>query len=232
MGSSRFWASVTTLDLGQLVDVAQALQEAGVDGMHVDVSDGVFTPDLTFGYRVVRALTSRLSIPVEAHLMVVNPEEQLRAVGDAGASRASFHFESTGYPWRVVCLARSLGISVGIAFNPATPVGSGEYLREEINFVNILTSEPDNFGERMLPRMSRRVAEARVCLGTECVIQVDGGVSATNIAALSEAGAREFVVGRALLDQEAFPAALIALRERADGDRNRDSAGYRAKTSG
>lgn len=217
---TRFWASVTTVDLGRLIDVSQALEEAGLDGMHVDVSDGVFTPDLTFGYRVVRALTDRLSIPVEAHLMVVNPEEQLRAVGDAGASRASFHFESTAYPWRVACLARSLGISVGIAFNPATPLGSVGYLGEGIDFVNVLTTEPDNQGQRMLPRMSGRVAEARVSLGTDVVIQVDGGVSTTNIAGLSDAGARDFVVGRALIDQEGLTEALTALRGRADGNRS------------
>jgi ribulose-phosphate 3-epimerase len=226
MGLSRFWASVTALDLGRLVDVSQDLQEAGVDGIHVDVSDGVFAPDLTFGYRVVAALTSRLSIPVEAHLMVVNPEEQLRAVGDAGAARVSFHFESTAYPWRVVCLARSLGISVGIAFNPATAIGPAEYLLEEISFVNILTSEPDNYGEGMLPGMPRRVAEARARLGTSGVIQVDGGVATTNIRALSEAGAREFVVGRALIgpgafpvDREALAAAVTEFRERVNCNR-------------
>jgi ribulose-phosphate 3-epimerase len=212
MGVSKIWASVTTVDLGRLVDVSQALQEAGVDGMHVDVADGVFTPDLTFGYRVVAALTSRLHIPVEAHLMVVNPEEQLRAVADAGASRASFHFESTAYPWRLVQCARSLGIAVGVACNPATHLGSLGYLRDGIDFVNVLTSEPDGQGEQMLPEMTRRVAATRSMLGADIAIQVDGGVSTTNLAALRASGADDFVVGRALVDQDEFQAPLLDLR--------------------
>jgi len=215
---TRIWASVTTLDLGRLVEVSQALQEAGVDGLHVDVSDGVFVPDLTFGYRVVRALTDRLIIPVEAHLMVINPEEQLRAVSEAGASRASFHFESTAYPWRVACLGQSLGLEVGVAFNPATPLGSVGYLREGISFVDILTSEPDSRGERMLPRMAARVTEAGINLGGDVVIEVDGGVSMSNIEELSAAGASDFVVGRALIDVEALSTAVTALRMRASRD--------------
>lgn len=212
MGVSKIWASVTTVDLGRLVEVSEALQEAGVDGIHVDVADGVFTPDLTFGYRVVMALTSRLHIPVEAHLMVVNPEEQLRAVADAGASRASFHFESTAYPWRLVHCARSLGMAIGIACNPATHLGSLEYLRDGIDFVNVLTSEPDGQGERMLPEMPRRIAAAHAMFRADVGIQVDGGVSTANLAELSANGAGEFVVGRALVDQDAFRATLLDLR--------------------
>lgn len=77
------WGSVITFDMGRLVDVCQALEEAGVHGIHVDVSEGVFTPDLTLGYRVVAALSTRLRIPVEAHLMVTNPEERLPEVAEA-----------------------------------------------------------------------------------------------------------------------------------------------------
>lgn len=193
----KFWASVTSVDIGRLVEVCLALEQAGVDGVHVDVSDGVFMPDLTFGHRMVRALADRLRVPVEAHLMVVKPEEQLRAVSDAGATRASFHFESTAYPWRVATLARSLGLLVGLGFNPASPLAAIGYLDERLDFVNILTSEPDDQGERMLPRMPQRVADARQNSCESTIIQVDGGVTGNNIAALYEAGAEEVVVGRA-----------------------------------
>jgi ribulose-phosphate 3-epimerase len=206
------WASVSTVDLGRLVDVCQALEEAGVDGIHVDVSDGVFAPDLTFGYRVVAALSTRLRIPVEAHLMVTSPEGRLREVADAGAARASFHVEAAPYPWRVIGRARSIGIVVGVAINPVTPLASLEYLLPGVDFVNVLTTEPDDRGERLLPSMDRRVASARALTGGRVSVQVDGGVAEANIAGLSAAGASEFVVGRALVDRDAMADVLVTLR--------------------
>lgn len=196
----RFWASVTTIDLGALVDIAQGLQEAGVDGIHVDLSDGVFAPDLTFGARVVRALTSRISVPVEAHLMVTTPEEQIRAVADAGAARAAFHLESTRYPWRLVHLTRSVGLGVGVAINPASPLTALKYLVGGIDFVNVLTTEPDGHGELFIDTMRTRVAEAHALVGHGCVVQVDGGVQVATVPGLVRAGASDLVVGRALVN--------------------------------
>jgi ribulose-phosphate 3-epimerase len=207
------WASVSTVDLGRLVDVCQGLEDAGVDGIHVDVSDGVFAPDLTYGYRVVAALSTRLRIPVEAHLMVANPEERLGEVADAGAARASFHVEAAPYPWRVIGRARAAGIVVGVAINPVTPLASLEYLLPGVDFVNVLTTEPDGRGERLLPSMDRRVASARALTGGRVPVQVDGGVAEVNIAGLSAAGASEFVIGRALVDRDAMAEALVALRK-------------------
>jgi pentose-5-phosphate-3-epimerase len=105
-----------------------------------------------------------------------------------------------------------LGITVGVACNPATHLGSLEYLRDGIDFVNVLTSEPDGHGEQMLPEMARRVAATRSMFGADIAIQVDGGVSTTNLAALRASGADDFVVGRALVDQDEFQAALLDLR--------------------
>jgi ribulose-phosphate 3-epimerase len=209
---TAIWASVSTVDLGRLVDVCRTLEKAGVDGIHVDVSDGVFAPDLTFGYRVVAALSTRLRIPVEAHLMVTNPEERLREVADAGAARASFHVEAAPYPWRVIQRARSIGVTVGVAINPVTPLASLEYLIPGVDFVNVLTTEPDGRGERLLPSMDRRVASARALTGGRVPVQVDGGVAEANIAGLSAAGASEFVVGRALVDRDAMDDVLVTLR--------------------
>lgn len=209
---TTFWASVSTVDLGRLVDVCQALEEAGVDGIHVDVSDGVFTPDLTFGYRVVAALSTRLRIPVEVHLMVVNPERRMREVAEAGAARVSFHVEAAAYPWRLIAQGRSMGMAVGVAVNPVTPLASLEYLIPGVDFVNVLTTEPDARGERLLPSMNRRVASARAITGGRVPVQVDGGVIEENIAGLRAAGASEFVVGRALIDREAVSDVLWIFR--------------------
>jgi ribulose-phosphate 3-epimerase len=208
----RIWASLTSIDIGELVEIAQRLEASGVDGLHVDVSDGVFTPDLTFGHRVVSALVARTSLPVEAHLMVVTPEEQLRAVADAGASRASFHVEATRYPWRVAALARSLGLAVGVAVNPVTPLASLEQVAPACDFVNVLTTEPDGQGERMLPQMAQRVADTSRLYGGASVVQVDGGIAPGNLPPLVAAGAAEVVVGRALVAEPQPALCLAALR--------------------
>ena len=212
----RIWASITSIDLGELVDVGMRLQEAGVDGIHVDVSDGAFVPEITFGHRVVQALTSRLAVPVEAHLMVAEPERQVAPLADAGAARIAFHLEATRYPWRVAGLTADLGVQVGVAINPATHLDGLSYVSEGVSFVNVLTTEPDLHGERLLPRMGdrvRRVAD----LVAPTPVQADGGLSADSLAAFAAAGATEFVVGRALVAAEDMEAQVRTLRSLAAG---------------
>ena len=194
----RIWASITSIDLGELVDVGARLQEAGVHGIHVDVSDGVFAPEITFGHRVVQALTSRLSLPVEAHLMVSDPERQIAPLVDAGAARVAFHLEATRYPWRVAGMTADLGVLAGVAVNPATPLDQLSHLSEGVSFVNVLTTEPDTRGERLLPRMADRVRQV-VGLAAPTAVQVDGGMGPESLAAMAAAGASDVVVGRALV---------------------------------
>lgn len=216
MSATKFWVSITSAPLGRLAEFARQIEEAGADGIHVDVADGQFVPDLTFGHRVISALTSAVRIPVEAHLMVCTPEEQLRVAADAGAARVAFHLEATRYPARLVSLAQSLGVDAGLAVNPSTPLSALDYLSDGLTFVNVLTTEPDHAGERMLPRMTRRVALAHTIFGDDTVLQVDGDVGAGNVAQLARAGARNFVVGRALIGQNDPAGTLAALRAAVD----------------
>lgn len=209
----KIWASISSIDLGELVDIAQRLEDAGVDGIHVDVSDGVFVPELTFGHRVVAALTSRVSLPVEAHLMVVDPEKHLAAFAGSGARRLSFHVEATQYPWRVAWMVRDLGMQVGVAINPATPSTQLSYLDEAIDFVNILTTEPDFKGEKLLPEMDQRVRQVSTTSSASTTVQVDGAMSAAMLPDFARAGATEFVVGRALVAASDMAAEVVSLRQ-------------------
>jgi ribulose-phosphate 3-epimerase len=209
----KIWASISSIDLGELVDIARRLEEAGVDGIHVDVSDGVFVPELTFGHKVVAALTSRITIPVEAHLMVVDPEKHLAALAGSGARRLAFHVEATQYPWRVAWMARDLGMQVGLAINPATPSTQLSYLDEAIDFVNVLTTEPDFEGEKLLPDMDRRVRQVSTTVSASTTVQVDGAMSGAVLPDFARAGASEFVVGRALVAASDMAAELASLRQ-------------------
>jgi ribulose-phosphate 3-epimerase len=208
----KLWASITSIDLGRLADIGEQLQFAGVDGIHVDVADGVFVPDLTFGGRVVRALSARLSVPIEAHLMITEPESQLKTMADEGASRVSFHLESTEYPWRVATMAKSLGLEVGVAVNPKTSTSNLQYLWDVATFINVLTTELDGVGEHLLPHMFARVVATKRALPPHVSIQVDGGMSLEQIPSFVAAGATEFVIGRALVDSPNIHQSMADLR--------------------
>lgn len=209
----RIWASISSIDLGELVDIGARLQDAGVDGIHVDISDGVFVPEITFGHRIVAALTSRLTVPVEAHLMVADPELQVSPLADAGAARIAFHLEATRYPWRVAGLITERGVGAGVAVNPVTHLTGLAYLSEAVSFINVLTTEPDAQGERLLPQMVDRVRQA-ADVAAPTPIQVDGGMSEDSLAQFASSGATEFVVGRALVGAADIAAQVQALRRR------------------
>lgn len=202
MTEVRIYGSIRSVDPAELGASADRLLEAGVDGLHVDIADGVFVPELTFGPTVARALVERTQAPVEVHLMVIDPERYLRDLADAGIARVAFHLEATGYPWRVCSLARSLGLVAGIAANPATPIETVAGVAAAADFVTLLTTEPDLAGEHLLPGSLERVAALSAAIAPGSRLEVDGGVDADAAAGLFAAGARDLVVGRAVTGSE------------------------------
>ena len=184
----RLFASITSLEPTSLGASALRLLDAGVDGLHVDIADGVFVPDLTYGPRVVSGLRALTDALIDVHMMVSDPERLIVTVVEAGASRVSFHLEATRYPWRVASLARASGVEVGTALNPATPLAPLDPLGAALDFVDVLTTDPDFAGERLLPRIERRIAEARSLLPEELRLEVDGGIDAGNAATLLRGG--------------------------------------------
>jgi ribulose-phosphate 3-epimerase len=213
-GSFRLFGSITSADPMSLGDEVGRLTDAGVDGIHVDIADGVFTPDFTFGLRVVRAVAAATSVLVDVHLMCVRPEVQLSQLAGIcdPRMRVAVHIEACAYPWRTISLARQLGLRVGLAVNPATPPESLGALASAVDFVNVLTTDPDFAGERLLPGSAQRVAAARALMPRPVSLQVDGGIRLEVTRDLVAAGADEIVVGRALFAASDTRQAVDAFR--------------------
>lgn len=191
-------ASVAAADQAALGEAVAALSPH-VDFIHIDVEDGVFSPHITLGPAAIRDLRPHSALPFEAHLMVQHPEDHIPAIARAGADVIIVNVEACPYPLRTLRLIRSLGKEAGLAFNYGTPLANLAYLRDELDLVLLMTSEPDLEGQEYIPASPARVREAvRSLAGARVRVIVDGGISDGNIGQLWKAGAREFVVGRYL----------------------------------
>jgi ribulose-phosphate 3-epimerase len=211
-GNVRLWASITSFDFLSVGDDARRLETAGIDGIHLDIADGHFVPFLTFGPGLARAVKEALTIPVEVHLLVEDPEAYISQLAGCHIERISFHVESTRHPWRVASLGRSLGFEMGAALNPVTPVSVAADLGTAVDYVNLLSTDHDFDGDRLLDGTADRVRKACASIAAGVRIQVDGGVAQAHVAGLVTAGADDLVVGRAICNAPDWATAVAALR--------------------
>ncbi|MDE2695194.1 MAG: ribulose-phosphate 3-epimerase [Chloroflexota bacterium] len=209
--------SILTADFGRLADDVAAAEAGGADVMHLDMMDGHFVPQVSFGPLVLEAVRRATSLPVEIHMMVANPLDQLPSLAEAGADRLIFHLEAAPDPRAGIERTRELGCEVGLAISPPTPASSLEPWLAALDMVTVMLVHPGRGGQELLvdqlPKVGelRRMAEAT---GTSLVIEVDGGVKAHNASMCVEAGATLLVAGSAVYNNQETPAEAIAgLRE-------------------
>jgi len=209
--------SLLAADINHLADQVEQAASAGADWIHVDVMDGVFVPNITFGTNIVKAVRDVTDLPIDVHLMIVKPERHLQAFADAGTSHLTVHYETCPHIHRTLQTIRELGMSPGIVINPGTPVESLQELTHDFNSVLIMTVNPGFGGQQFIETMYAKIERTAALLretGSNAQIQVDGGVDEHTIRACFDAGARNFVVGSSIFKyEEGISAGLRALRD-------------------
>jgi len=212
----RFAPSILTADLSRLKEVIEEAEAAGVDWIHLDVMDGVFVPNLTFGPILVEAVRRVTTLPLDVHLMMVKPERYLEDFARAGADIITVHYEATPHAHRAVEKVKELGKKAGLAINPATPLAAFEALLPELDLALLMSVNPGFGGQRYIPQSTerlRRLKAMRDALNPTCLIEVDGGVNQTTVGEVYLAGADVAVAGSALFNDKPVKENLKALKE-------------------
>ena len=193
--------SILSADFGRLGEQLRMVEEAGAHMIHVDVMDGHFVPNLTYGPLIVKTCKSITSLPLDVHLMIANAEERLDAYLDAGADYVSIHVEAVKHLQRALAYIREAGARAGVALNPATSLDTIRWITEDLDFILVMSVNPGFEAQTFLPNSLERISTVREMLtrhGAPTEIEVDGGVGPQNTKELVEAGATLLVAGSAI----------------------------------
>ena len=205
--------SILSADLGRLAEQVKEAEAAGADRIQVDVMDGHFVPNLTFGPQIVEAVRRATALPIEAHLMVLRPELFLEAFAKSGATLIEVQVESTTSLYRTVGEIKNLGAKAGVAINPATPVEDLREILPYIDLVNVMTVEPGFGGQKFIEGSPDKIRRLRV-VSKDVEIEVDGGIDARTAPLVVAAGASVLVAGSSVYGYKGGVAAGIkAIRD-------------------
>ena len=197
----RISPSILSADLSNLGEEIRACEKAGADAIHIDVMDGVYVPNITFGPNIVAACRQITTLPLDVHLMIVEPEKHIAEFVSKGADIVTVHYETCPHIHRTLQQIRQSGAKAGLSLNPGTPVEPLALLAQDLDLVLIMSVNPGYGGQKFIPVSLEKIRQARQILdraGSKADLQVDGGIDASTVLAAYEAGARNFVAGTAV----------------------------------
>ena len=203
--SLRIAPSVLSADFSRLGEQVAAVEAGGADLIHVDVMDGCFVPNISIGIPVVKALRRVATVPLDVHLMIVEPDRHLEAFAAAGAGMISVHIEVTPHLHRTLGAIKELGAQAGVVMNPSTPTTMLEPVASLLDFALVMSVNPGFSGQAFIPESVAKVRAVRELLsraGNDAPVQIDGGIHGGNAAQVVAAGAEILVAGSAIYDAD------------------------------
>lgn len=207
--------SVLAADFSKLGEEIKKIEKAGADLVHVDIMDGMFVPNISFGMPVLKAIRACTELPLDVHLMIEKPERYIDEIRGLGADIITVHVEATEHLHRVLQSIRSSGAKAGVALNPGSAPSEIEYVVDEADMVLVMTVNPGFGGQSFIEKMCDKVKKVREMVGPNKDVEVDGGISAANIKKIAVAGANVFVAGSAIFNAECAEEEINKMRRQA-----------------
>ena len=213
----RIVPSILSADFAHLADDIARVEAGGADWLHVDVMDGRFVPNITYGTKVIETMRAITELPLDVHCMIVEPERHLETFAKAGASVLTIHAEAAPHLHRQIHYIKELGCAAGVALNPATPLEAVREVIADLDLLLIMSVDPGYGGQAFIPNSLAKLRRARLMLnevGSRAALEVDGGINAETIREVWRAGADTFVAGNAIFTANDPCAEIAALRAR------------------